>query len=194
MTKVRLLLHIVFSNSTQKDKNMAKLYEMVPTMKLIAESKVNVKGDSPADVAKFMENGAFDARPEQEHLYVLHLDTSGYIKARELITIGNLFSTVAGARETFRAAIAAGSYAIVLIHNHPSGDVTPSPQDIDLTKAMVACGQVTGIPVLDHIVMASDCRSWTSMRNDATLKSIFRIRIKYEGDTALNFDEIDEDE
>jgi len=88
---------------------------------------------------------------------VLELLARGYLykEIMDLIDVsrGTLNSTPVHAREVFREAIAEGAYAVILIHNHPSGDPTPSPMDLKLTQQLVQAGNLLDIPVLDHIIV-----------------------------------------
>ena len=69
------------------------------------------------------------------------------------ISMGGISSSSAGAREVFRTAVQKGAYAVIVAHNHPSGDPTPSSEDIAVTKRLIEAGKVLGIQVLDHIVI-----------------------------------------
>jgi DNA repair protein RadC len=72
------------------------------------------------------------------------------------VSRGTLDSTLVHPREVFKAALLSNSAAIVVCHNHPSGDPTPTTDDIDVTRRLVATGELLGIPVLDHIVVGED--------------------------------------
>jgi len=93
------------------------------------------------------------ARPVEQFGIVL-LDTKHRLIQIRLVSSGSLDSTVAHPREVFRDAIAGRAAAIVLFHNHPSGDPGPSADDVALTARLVAAGQVIGIDVLDHLILA----------------------------------------
>lgn len=95
----------------------------------------------------------FGAGPVEQFGVVL-LDTRHRLIAVRLISIGSLDTTVVHPREVFRAATAGAAAAIVLFHNHPSGDPTPSADDVALTGRMLQAGDVMGIPVLDHVILA----------------------------------------
>jgi DNA repair protein RadC len=71
-----------------------------------------------------------------------------------IVSVGSLDSTVVHPREVFREAASASAAAIVLFHNHPSGDPTPSPDDLALTTRMVNAGSIMGIDVIDHLILA----------------------------------------
>ena len=82
------------------------------------------------------------------------LDTKHRLLQIKVISTGSLDSTVAHPREVFREAIAVRAAAIVLFHNHPSGDPLPSTDDVALTVRLAEAGQVVGIDVLDHLILA----------------------------------------
>ncbi|OAB38963.1 hypothetical protein PMSD_03225 [Paenibacillus macquariensis subsp. defensor] len=102
---------------------------------------------------------AFDVLSEQlrylqkEHFVCLFLNTKNHIIAQETLSMGSLNASIVHPREVFRAAIKCSSASIVCAHNHPSGDPTPSPEDIALTSRLVEAGQIIGIDVLDHIII-----------------------------------------
>jgi DNA repair protein RadC len=93
---------------------------------------------------------------------VLHLDTKNHLIRDEVISRGTIDEAAIHVREVIRRAVELHSAAIILVHNHPSGDPTPSRSDIDLTRRIVRAGQPLGIAVHDHLIVASSGHS--SMR------------------------------
>jgi DNA repair protein RadC len=89
-----------------------------------------------------------------EHFGVMLLDTKHRLLRQRIISIGTLDASVVHPREVFREATAASAATIVVFHNHPSGDPTPSGDDLELTKRLVRAGIVMGIEVLDHVIIA----------------------------------------
>jgi DNA repair protein RadC len=89
-----------------------------------------------------------------EHFGIVMLDTKHRVLRVKIVSIGSLDTTVVHPREVFREAAAASASAIVLFHNHPSGDPTPSRDDLVLTSRMVRAGEVMGIDVVDHLILA----------------------------------------
>ena len=113
---------------------------------------------SPRDVAAFLLP-EFGARPIEQFGVVL-LDTRHRVLRTVVLSVGGLDSTAVQARDVFRHAAAGSAAAVVVFHNHPSGDPRPSEDDIRLTSRLVAAGELMGIPVLDHVVLG-DGRYWS---------------------------------
>lgn len=105
----------------------------------------------PSAVANYMMERL--RHMHEEHFVVAMLNTKNKLLKVETISRGGLSSSLAEQRTVFRKAIKANAASIILIHNHPSGDSTPSPDDIRVTKVFIEAGKVMGIPVLDHIVI-----------------------------------------
>jgi DNA repair protein RadC len=92
----------------------------------------------------------------KEHLRGIYLNTHHRIVHDEVISIGTINSNLIHPREVFKPAIEHGAAAVILAHNHPSGIVTPSQADIDITNHIIAVGKIIGIPVVDHVVIAKN--------------------------------------
>ena len=90
---------------------------------------------------------------EQEHFAIILLDMKNHIKYMPIISTGSLSASVVHPREVFRQAIEHSAASVILVHNHPSGDPSPSREDINVTKRMVEVGKIMDIPVLDHIII-----------------------------------------
>lgn len=99
---------------------------------------------------------------KQEQIKVLALDIKCALIKCETIALGGLNQVSILPREIFRTPIEFGAANIILVHNHPSGDATPSNEDVDFTKAVMNIGEILGIPVLDHIVIGNG--TYVSMR------------------------------
>ena len=93
---------------------------------------------------------------ECECFIVLLLNVKMRVRGHHLVSIGSLNETIAHPREVFRAAVIAGAYAIVAMHNHPSGDPTPSDADRRMTQTIVEAGRILRINVTDHIIVGHD--------------------------------------
>jgi DNA repair protein RadC len=94
--------------------------------------------------------------PERECFVVLFLNTRRRVRGHQFLTIGTLDTLLVHPREVFRLAIVAASAAIVLMHNHPSGDPTPSDADIKVTRDLIKAGQLLKVEVLDHVIVGHE--------------------------------------
>ncbi|MBE6094839.1 MAG: JAB domain-containing protein [Schwartzia succinivorans] len=112
------------------------------------------KVEGPEDVARYViPSLRFE---QKEHFLAMFLDIRNRILALSTISVGSLTASIAHPREVFREAIRYSAAGVILVHNHPSGDPAPSREDIQLTKQMMKAGEIMGIPVLDHVVVAGD--------------------------------------
>lgn len=93
--------------------------------------------------------------PECECMVVLMLNTRRRVKGHQLLTIGTLDTLLVHPREVFRGAIVAAASAVILMHNHPSGEPMPSEADIKVTRDLIRAGQLLKIEVLDHVIMGT---------------------------------------
>ena len=99
--------------------------------------------------------GAHLAGKTKEHFILLLLDARHRLMKTAQVSVGSLDASIVHPRETFREAISAGAAAIILAHNHPSGDPSPSAEDLALTWRLVEGGRLLGIPVLDHVIIGA---------------------------------------
>jgi len=106
----------------------------------------------PADVAAYL--GAELSDLAQEQMRVVLLDSQNRIMGTQLVYQGGLNTTAIRLADCFREAVARGAAAVVFLHNHPSGDPTPSPEDVRLTRDAGQVGDLLGIELLDHVVVA----------------------------------------
>ena len=121
--------------------------------KEIAENKI-VYCRNPDDVARIFIPRL--GHLKQELFSIALLDSAGqFIRERE-ITKGTINSSLIHAREVFRVAIREAATSIILVHNHPSGQLKPSNEDLSITKQLSAAGETIGIPVQDHLIIAGD--------------------------------------
>jgi len=106
---------------------------------------------SPADVAQLLM--AEMAHLEQEHFRVLYLDTRNRLMGSETVYVGSLNASHIRVGEIFRDAVKRNCAAIIVVHNHPSGDPTPSPEDVAVTRQLVEAGKLLDIELLDHLII-----------------------------------------
>jgi DNA repair protein RadC len=109
---------------------------------------------SPEDANNYLQN--FLRYEQVEKFIAIFLNTKNYIIGHEIISIGSLNATVVHPRETFNRAILHRASAIIVAHNHPSGDPTPSREDIEMTNRLKEAGQVIGIDLLDHLIITEN--------------------------------------
>lgn len=112
--------------------------------------------NSPDDASNIIDQ--YLANADREHFGILCLDTKNKVTAIHTVSIGTLNSSVVHPREVFKAAILANANGIIIFHNHPSGDPTPSIEDRQVTNRLVEAGKVMGITVLDHVVVGDGSR------------------------------------
>lgn len=104
---------------------------------------------------------------DKEHFWVLQLNARNMIKKLELVSLGTLTACLIHPREVFTRVIADRCAQIVLAHNHPSGDSTPSSQDIEVTEQLVEAGNILDIEVLDHVIVTDT--GFTSFKQEGLL-------------------------
>lgn len=129
----------------------------VVTVKMVKESSemydVRCVG-SPNDIYTLIKGFLNDA--DREKLYVICMDTKNQPTNISLISIGSLNSSIVHPREVFKVAVLSNSATIILCHNHPSGDTTPSKEDILITERIRHAGEILGIKLMDHIIVGDE--------------------------------------
>lgn len=93
---------------------------------------------------------------DREHFKVLYLDRKGGIIIAEDISVGGLHSSMAHPREVFKNAVKRSAASVILVHNHPSGDPSPSHEDVETTRRLAEAGRIVGIEVLDHVIIGDN--------------------------------------
>ena len=108
---------------------------------------------SPEDAANFIMP---ELSPlQQEHFVALYLNVKNQILHKQTIFVGSLNASIVHPREVFRVAIRRSAASIIVAHNHPSGNPSPSPEDIEVTKRLIEAGQIVGVDLLDHSARCS---------------------------------------
>lgn len=105
---------------------------------------------SPEDAAKYLQ---WMRHEEQEKFVCLYLNTKNQIIGEKVVFVGSLNASIVHPRECYREALKRASASMIVAHNHPSSDPTPSKEDIQVTKRLVECGKLMGIEVLDSLVI-----------------------------------------
>jgi len=136
-------------NKALKVKAIAELARLLATRRYGLEAV-----HSPEDVARYlMPRLHYEKR---EHFVVILLNRKNKIMGTKTVSVGSLSASIVHPREVFRPAIMDAAAAIVVAHNHPSGDPTPSREDIAVTRRLVRAGELLDIPVLDHVIIGDN--------------------------------------
>ena len=136
-----------------------KAARLVAALELAARHRAEQRPEpprirQPEDVVAFLGPRLRDLTVEEFH--VLALDSQSQVRRDVLVSRGLLNSALVHPREVFRAAIAEAAAGIIVAHNHPSGDPTPSPEDRAVTRQLVEAGRLLDLPVYDHVIVAGD--------------------------------------
>lgn len=126
-----------------------QLSELITTYKENQQKEITC----PSDVYEVLSE---IKRYHKEAFVVLHLDTKKKIISKEIVSIGILNACLIHPREIFRAAILNNAHSIILTHNHPSGDPSPSDEDIKITTELKRAGEILKIQLLDHVIIGKE--------------------------------------
>ena len=114
---------------------------------------------------------------DREHLVRLDLDTRNHLIGRETVHIGTTDTTVISAKDILRGAILNGAAKIIIAHNHPSGDPTPSKDDLEATRRMTDAGKTIGLPLVDSLIIGHDGTYYSCQRRaGGTIRNIHETR------------------
>lgn len=119
----------------------------------------------PQDVAELFEHLSDE---KQEHFCALFLNAKNGVIGTKTIHVGTLTMSVVGPREVFREAIREGASSLVVVHNHPSGDPSPSPEDVDVTLKLAEVGRLLDIPLHDHVIVGHH-PAWVSLKRNGVI-------------------------
>lgn len=139
-----------------------QVYEYTFSRRRVAETPATIR--QPADIARLIAYQTISER-ESEALMVIVLDTKNHVIGTETVYTGNVSGSLVRVGELFRAAVRLNATAIIVVHNHPSGDPTPSPDDLHLTATVLAAGRLLDIDLLDHVIVAAGSEAYVSLRD-----------------------------
>ncbi len=128
-----------------------RVYEAKIVYSLVSLGE-EVRLDQPQKVVDYLRS-AFEENPLQESFFSVYLDRKNHPLARHMITLGTATSTLAAPREVFRGAILAGATALIIAHNHPSGDPAPSAADLHITHVLRDSSKIIDIDLVDHVIV-----------------------------------------
>ena len=138
----------------------AKACELLAAIEL--GKRLNKKIDNLNQIKIYSSNSIYEYYQDklkdklQEHFYCVYLDTKNHIIKDKLLFIGTINESLIHPREIFKEAYLLSASSIICVHNHPSGNVTPSNNDIVMTKQLIEVGKILGIKVLDHIIIGKN--------------------------------------
>jgi DNA repair protein RadC len=145
-------LEVEFKNDIQAMRIQA-MFEILRRTNRLEKNGYKKKIKTAEDVFNYFVDTMKDKK--KEYFYALLLDTKNQIISNELISVGTLNSSLIHPREVFNPAIKASSNSIILVHNHPSGDCTPSFEDKEITKILLDAGKMLGVSLLDHVIIGN---------------------------------------
>lgn len=155
--------------TTSLVKNIPAKRVNVVSVKLVRESSVMYEPryvNTPQDAARLVEE--FLVYSDREKVVAICLDVKNQPTAISTISMGTLNSSLVHPREVFKTAILSNAAGFILAHNHPSGDLTPSKDDMTATKRLQEVGELIGIDLLDHIIVG-DGKRYTSFREQGLM-------------------------
>ncbi len=146
------------SNRTSADEAATAKPAAIPRLRISVVREGRARYSEPlrlsSDVFRFLQRKA--RVWDREHFLMLPLDGKNRVLGFEVVSVGTLTASLVHPREVFKAAILANAAAIVVAHNHPSGDPTPSAEDRAITQRLKQAGELLGIRLLDHVVLGAD--------------------------------------
>lgn len=139
------------TESTGQEVNGA--FAPIFSVRLVRESEIPIPATvrSPADAAHVL--CSFFEGADREKFVLLMLATNGSMIGLNVVSIGTLDASLVSMRETFKPALLANAASIIVAHNHPSGNLDPSPQDVAITRKLTEAGRLLDIPVKDHLIV-----------------------------------------
>jgi DNA repair protein RadC len=135
------------------------MFELFRKTKWVERGGFKPTIESAQDVFNYFVD--FLGSKKKEHFYVICLDTKNrIIESPVLVSRGTLNASLVHPREVFKEAVKRSANSVILVHNHPSGDCSPSSEDLMVTEKLVAVGEMLGIKVLDHVIVGEGWWSW----------------------------------
>lgn len=139
-----------------KSLRLKVIHPVYQTMKVAEMAADYLDHHSLTSAATVAELLGFLRRETKEHFLALHLSSKNQLICLEQVSVGSLNAAVVHPREAFKSALLSSAAAVIFAHNHPSGDPTPSAEDLELTRRLKDAGEILGIRVLDHVVIGGE--------------------------------------
>lgn len=147
---------------------------MVREPSLYSEDRITCPEDAVKAIAKDL------ATYDREVFAVLNLKTNGQPINLNICSMGTLDASIVSPREVFKSCILSNSAAFIAIHNHPSGSITPSQEDKEVTKRLLSCSELLGVRMLDHIIIGGESGRTYSFKNEGLLDQLRPARAVWE--------------
>jgi DNA repair protein RadC len=154
-----------FGDDTVKALKVAAMFELFRRTNRLKVQGFSTKIQSAEDVYHYFADRL--AEKKKEYFYALCLDTKNRIISETLVSVGILDASLIHPREVFNPAVKASCHAVILVHNHPSGEAEASVADIEVTKMLYNAGDIIGISILDHIIIGKE--GYSSMKEKGTI-------------------------
>lgn len=153
----KLSIKELSSNKGIGDAKAMQIIALFEFSKRHSFSRVSRIIKSPKDVYEYAKRLS---ELDKENFMVIMLDTKNNIIKDEVVSVGTLNSAIVHPREIFKSAIKESANSVILVHNHPSGDPSPSLEDLEITQRLFEVGELIGIKVLDHVIVCAEGRYW----------------------------------
>ena len=124
---------------------------MEPVSDFTSREPIATPEDAVNAVAEYLQ------KVDREYLVAIFIATDGHLICAQVVSIGTLNYSAISGRELYKAAVLSNCSSVILLHNHPSGNLTPSDEDIKVTRDLEKGGRLLGIQLLDHIIVAGGC-------------------------------------
>jgi DNA repair protein RadC len=155
-----------FGDDTVKALKVSAMFELFRRTNRLKVQGFSTKIQSAEDVYHYFADRL--AEKKKEYFYALCLDTKNRIISETLVSVGILDASLIHPREVFNPAVKASCHAVILVHNHPSGEAEASNADIEVTKMLYNAGDIIGISILDHIIIGK--QGYSSMKEKGIIK------------------------
>ena len=139
-------------------------YELQMIKNTVKETEEKYYASDPESVFEFLVDICNMDKLPKEHFVELAISSKGEIIGYSVISVGDISSSIVHPREVFQFAILSNAAVIIVAHNHPSGDPTPSEEDIKVTKRLTECSKIMGIKLVDHVIVG-DNNYYSFMKN-----------------------------
>lgn len=136
---------------------------LVPDAPILSDHKIITKEDAVAVMKEFL------SEMDRELLCIINLRSDGTPINGHIVSMGAINQTIVNPRELFKAAILSNAAGMIMLHSHPSGDASPSKQDVIVTDKMIHACDLMGIPLLDHIIVGGNTKEQFSFRENSML-------------------------